>query len=259
MTLAGLVQQSYPSPEWAVFFEVSNGTGANARRRADAVALGVWPSRGHTLVGFEFKEDRRDWLREKDNPEKAEAVASHCDCWYVVAGTDAIVKLEELPAPWGLLVANKDRTKLLTKKPCEPFPDRDKTTMRRSFVSAMLRKVTETTISKSEVDRLVREAVERALERTREGHELKHLREQVERQRIAFDTFKKITGVDLYHGWQGPAKIAAAVEVVLHLHDRRSSLVRARQDLELAAKDMQKAIDAWPAITLPEPSAEEVA
>ena len=40
MTLRGLVHQAYPSPEWAVFFEVSNATGSGASRRADAVALG---------------------------------------------------------------------------------------------------------------------------------------------------------------------------------------------------------------------------
>jgi hypothetical protein len=159
MTLTGLVRQAYPTPEWAVFFEVSNATGFGARRRADAVALGVWPSRGQSLIGFEFKEDRRDWLREKDNPAKAEEIAQHCDGWYVVAGSDGIVKVEELPTPWGLKVANKDRTKLLTVKECIPFSDRDKTVIKRTFVAAMLRKVGETTVPRAELDRLVQEGV----------------------------------------------------------------------------------------------------
>src|SRR4051812_48555098 len=109
MTLAGLVAQAYPSPEWAVFYEVSNGTGFNSRRRADAVALGVWPSRGHALIGFEFKEDRRDWLREKDNPAKADLIAANCDAWVLVIGNEKVAKIEEIPEPWGLLVANADR------------------------------------------------------------------------------------------------------------------------------------------------------
>ena len=44
MTLAGLIAARYPPPEWAVFFEVSNATGYATSRRADAIALGIWPS-----------------------------------------------------------------------------------------------------------------------------------------------------------------------------------------------------------------------
>jgi hypothetical protein len=115
MTLQGLIAQAYPSPEWAVFYEVSNATGWGASRRADAVALGVWPSRGQMLIGFEFKTARGDWLNERKNPAKAETIAAHCDAWYVVAGDESVVKLDELPEPWGLHVANKDNTKFLSK------------------------------------------------------------------------------------------------------------------------------------------------
>jgi hypothetical protein len=246
MTLQGLITQAYPAPEWAVFFEVSNGTGSMVRRRADAVALGVWPSRGFTIIGFEFKEDRRDWLREKANPEKADTIAAHCDSWVVVAGSESVVKVDELPEPWGLLVANADRTRLLNKKACQPFPDRDKSVMKRSFVAAMLRKVPETTVPKPELDRLVEERVKAALERTGEGYELKQLQETVERYRAMLDDFKAATGVDLHYGWQGPKAISHAVAAVLSGDSHRERLDRAADDLDHAAKQLRKAVASWP-------------
>lgn len=243
--MSGLVQQAYPSPEWAVFFEVSNTTGFRASRRADAVALGVWPSRGHAIVGFEFKEDRRDWLREKNNPAKADLVAGHCDCWWVVAGSDNVVKVEELPEPWGLKVANKDRSRLLTVKNVQPFLDRDKTVMKRSFVAAMLRKVSETTVPRVELTRQVNEAVKVVLERTREDREMESLRRIVEEQRAVFESFKAATGVDM-HGWRGPTKIAAAVNAVLNLDSNRHALEASLSHLELAAGTVREALAAWP-------------
>lgn len=245
MTLAGLVNQAYPSPEWAVFFEVMNTTGFQASRTADAVALGIWPSRGHTLVGFEFKEDRRDWLREKKNPAKAEAVSAHCDLWWVVAGSDQVVKIEELPEPWGLYVANPDRSKLKTVKLAQPFPDRDKTRMKRTFAAAMLRKVSETTVPRVELDRLVDERVKAALEKTQAGYELRELRETVERQRKVLEAFKKATGVEL-NSWRGPNRIAAAVNAVINLPEERGILERAAGNLEAAARTMREAVKLWP-------------
>lgn len=252
MTLEGLVRQAYPSPEWAVFFEVGNTTGFGTRRHADAVALGVWQSRGFTLVGFEFKVSRSDWLREKKNPEKAEAVSAHCDAWWVVAGSADIVKVDELPEPWGLYVANEDRTKLKTVKPCQPFTDRDKTIMKRSFAAAMLRKVGETTVPKVEVQRLVDEGLQAAFDRSPAGHDLKYLRAELQREREIIDGFKSATGVDL-RGWQGHQKISAAVDIVLRGDDHRRQLDYMRVQLEQIAKDTKKAVASWPDLSLKEP------
>jgi hypothetical protein len=232
VTLAGLVNQAYPSPEWAVFFEVMNTTGFQASRTADAVALGIWPSRGNAIVGFEFKEDRRDWLREKQNPAKAEAVAGHCDLWWVVAGSSTVVKIDELPAPWGLYVANQDRSKLKAVKQAQPFPDRDKTRMKRTFAAAMLRKVSETTVPR--------------VEQVHDGWELKDLRKTVEQQGAIIRGFKEATGIDLAD-WRGPDKIAAAVNAVLQMDEKREALEHAKRRLEAAADTLREALDQWPA------------
>ncbi len=250
MTLTGLIAQAYPSPEWAVFFEVSDTTGFGAKRRADAVALGIWPSRGNALIGFEFKEDRRDWLREKQNPEKAEAVASKCDSWFVVAGSDSIVKVEELPEPWGLLVANKDRTRLLTVKPAALFPGRDKETIQRTFVASMLRKITETTVPKAELRRLTDEAVKDAVDRTREGRDLAEAQKQIESNQRVFDAFKEATGIDIKYEWRGPKKIAAAVNLLMSGDSSRDQLEHMMKLMERTVEDTREIIKAWPQISV---------
>lgn len=246
MTLQSLVAQRYAPPEWAVFFEVSNGTGSMARRRADAVALGIWPSRGHALIGFEFKEDRRDWLRELKQPAKADLIANHCDIWNLVIGHESIAKPEELPEPWGLLVANKDRTKLMRVKEAQPFPDRDKGTIRRTFVSAMLRKVGETTIPRVSLDKIVKDIVDAQLASTRDGRELERAKKESDRLRAILDTFKAETGIDLQHDWRGPKAIAGAVNAILSGDAHRASLERSVGDLERAAKTIRTALDGWP-------------
>jgi hypothetical protein len=244
-SLPGLIAQRYPSPEWVTFFEVSNGTGFNARRRADAVALGVWPSRGHSLIGFEFKEDRRDWLREKDDPSKADVIAAHCDTWYLVIGNEKIAKVEELPEPWGLLVASEDRERLLLKKDAVPFPDRDKSVIRRSFAAAMLRKVGETTVPKVELERIVEARMNEAVDRTREGQCMKHLEERVRQLQDIIDEFELVTGVKM-DGWRGPTEIAKAVNALLSFGDHRQSLENAHRVLLSVAKNMEEAIASWP-------------
>lgn len=73
-------------PEYALMFEVRSGTGHSSQvRYADAMALGLWPSRGLELTGFEIKVSRSDWLRELKEPQKADRIGRFCDRWYVVA------------------------------------------------------------------------------------------------------------------------------------------------------------------------------
>jgi hypothetical protein len=131
-----LLRKRFAPPEYAFFSELNSSVGFRARRTADAVAMQTWPSRGLELWGFEIKADRRDWLRELDQPEKAEVMVSYCDRWFVVVPDDSIVRDGELPPTWGLmmprgkqgLVASKEAPKL------EPKP------WDKSFIAALLRR-----------------------------------------------------------------------------------------------------------------------
>lgn len=71
-------------------------------RRADLVRIGMWASRGTGIDVHEIKVSRADWLRELDEPAKAEAWWPYCNRFWVVAPV-GIVQAAELPEGWGLL------------------------------------------------------------------------------------------------------------------------------------------------------------
>ncbi|MDF2916606.1 MAG: hypothetical protein K0S70_823 [Microbacterium sp.] len=81
-------------------------------RRADALYVGFFQSRGRHLVGHEIKVSRADWLHELDQPEKAEAWEPNCHAWYVVAPDASIVRPEELPEGWGLMILGRSKTRM---------------------------------------------------------------------------------------------------------------------------------------------------
>ena len=69
-----LLRVKYPLPAFALLEQVADGTGARNYRWADALVMGVWPSRGYHLLGFEVKVSRSDWLHELHKPAKADAL-----------------------------------------------------------------------------------------------------------------------------------------------------------------------------------------
>lgn len=91
----------------ASFFveEVPNAAGFKVTNYADAIAVGLWNSRGLNIHGFEIKVSRSDWLKELKTPTKADAFIRYCDFWYIVA-SEGVVELAELPENWGLIIAN---------------------------------------------------------------------------------------------------------------------------------------------------------
>lgn len=122
---------------WAVLHEVADATGAAVRRWADLVAVSLWPSRGLEIHGVEIKADRRDWLRELENPAKAEPVFRYCDRWWV-ATLPGVVDPGELPPTWGLMILKKSRLHTTTAAPkLEPAP------LDRKFLCAVLRRAAE--------------------------------------------------------------------------------------------------------------------
>jgi len=257
-TLAALIAEAYPSPQWAVFYEVANATGFNARRHADAVALGIWPSRGHRLVGFEFKESRRDWQRERRQPAKAEEIARFVDEWWLVVGDDKVAKLDEIPDPWGLLVATPQRDALVRRKMAVPFPDRDPNApLPRSFVGAMLRRVGETMIHKDAAAKQLEDAITKDAAGRQAASQAERLRLELEAATRALDAFQAATGINLRNGWQGPDKIGAAVDVVLRSEAHRQALEMTKTRFAGVVAELCRALDAWPSPAAPAAQEEE--
>ncbi len=175
------LRKLFPPPAWAMFTGVANGTGHRANRWADAVSMGIWPSRGMEVAGFEVKVHRSDWLRELKKPQKAESIFKFCDRWWVAAGSADIVREVEIPPTWGLLVPHAKTMKVVVDAPkLKPEP------LSRSFVAAILRRAAEyfdeTTIRKdleadlrnkaiADAEELFRDRLERECERTKAAKE----------------------------------------------------------------------------------------
>lgn len=89
-----------------VIDEVAPQSGSSGPNRyADVVALGVWPSKGMELEGYELKASRADLRRELENLEKHRAVARYCDKWWLVAWDERVLETgREIPEEWGILV-----------------------------------------------------------------------------------------------------------------------------------------------------------
>lgn len=138
--------------QYAVLFEVRNGTAWRANRSVDAVVMGLWPSLGMELWGMEIKVSRGDWRREVHDPAKASEIFNHFDRWFLVA-PEGVAKPDELPQPWGWLVP-KDG-KLLKVRDAEKNPNRKP--VDNHFLAALMRRVARTD------DAFIASAVDQAL------------------------------------------------------------------------------------------------
>ncbi len=113
--------------------QVRNAAGFDATRTFDYVAIDTWTS-GHLAVHiFEIKVARSDWLRELKQPQKTAEALRHADFFWIAATPD-VVKLDELPDRWGLVVVRPGlrdplhtprAAKRLTPKPSRPGYDTD--------------------------------------------------------------------------------------------------------------------------------------
>jgi hypothetical protein len=157
--MLALLRARYAAPAYAFLSHVRNGTGfSGATRTADALAMSTWASRGLHLYGFEIKSSRGDWLRELKDPGKADVIAGMCDFWFVVAGDESVVKDNELPPSWGLLVVTDDGGKLKLRKDAALLAEPRAIT--RKFLAAILRRAQEETATAGEIAAAVEAATQ---------------------------------------------------------------------------------------------------
>jgi hypothetical protein len=118
---AGVVYEAivaaHTAPEWAVIAEVGDATGGRASRRADALAMNLWPSRGLEIRGFEIKVSRSDLKRELDDPSKADAVGGFCHSWALATPTGLVRSTDNVPACWGLFEVDEKGSGIWKRQP----------------------------------------------------------------------------------------------------------------------------------------------
>lgn len=210
--LTARVMKQWAPPAYYVLTNVRNGTGyGKAEGYADALMMSVWPSRGLQLIGAEFKVSRSDWLREKKDPAKAEKFFKHCHRWYLITANNA-ARLEEIPEPWGWMVAGQNGLKTMKEAPeLKPEPPD------WSLFASIFRNCSadnQGLVAKSEVEKIVSERLAREHENLQDT--LNHLGEQIvaEKERYselvrALNEFENASGVKLVNWKIEEAKFRA--------------------------------------------------
>lgn len=235
----------YPSNSHALLWEVSNSTGANIRRYADAVAIGLWPSHGHEIEGIEIKNSRQDWLRERANPEKSHAVYQYCNRWWL-ACPKGLVAPDELPPTWGMLelVGNAMRVK-------HKAPVLEPKQVSLGFMAALLRR--HAGADDEMTERAIRQAVEKETSQIRLD-----AKNDVERRRTlamqsADEAMKKIaaikeaTGIDL-ESYHPPEKWIRAIKYLTESGYRDSFSADNFKDLRRTLSQLLGEIEKFPII-----------
>ena len=83
---------------------------------ADFIAIDKYRST-QAMHGHEVKVSRSDWLTELRDLSKSERIKRYCNFWWLVVPDSSIVKTEELPEGWGLMVKSGDRLRTKIKAP----------------------------------------------------------------------------------------------------------------------------------------------
>ena len=235
----------YCQPEWAIFFEVANATGARASRYADAVAMSLWPSRGLEIHGFEVKVSRSDWMNEKRNPEKAENIAAYCDRWWLVAPS-FVVREEEIPPLWGWLELYPKGLKIRKQAGASGnVKPRD-----RAFMAALMRRCGQAS------DAQIRELVKRETVGIRA--EVDKAREQLSSiSKVKYDqlaarvaAFEEASGIRITDGWgeSCSAEVGAAVAAIrtAGLSQPYGAMLKLEKTLELALSGLKAGMAMYP-------------
>lgn len=226
-----LLAERYPSPGWVFLRQVRSRTGyQGAIRTADGLAISLYPSRGLGAEGFEIKVSRQDWVKELREPQKAEEIAQHCRCWWLVT-PEGVVEPGELPPTWGHMLVREGRRPL---RAVREAPVRKVPPPSWDFVCAIFRnagKIDEEAL-KREYHKGVEEGQERerSVIKTDSDRQLRDLQFRVER-------FEQASGVSIGNDWTGH-DIGEAVREVLAV-----KTVNGRRELELLKASVERISD----------------
>lgn len=260
--LRRLLRARFCPKEWALLEEVRNRTGyGKTERYADAIAMNLYPSRGLEVYGFEIKVSKSDWKRELADADKSAPIQRFCDRWYIVT-PPGIVDRAELPKTWGLMEADKEGTKLITKVEAPPLAAEP---LDRAFVASMLRNATEGMLERLNQATLSNEAYARGKKDGEERYVRDHkiAMEALERRlgatqaelnglKLGLKDFEKRSGLKI-NSFDGPY-LGEAVYALMRFGGRsnrggyagwlRTALQRVREPLEDVLKVIQQVEEA---------------
>jgi hypothetical protein len=210
------LKSRYNSREYALLPQVRNATGyARKTRTADALAISLWPSRGIDVHGFEFKDSRADWLKELKEPEKSEEIGRFCSFWWLAVSDREIIKKDELPKGWGLVLVNGE------VKTVQQAPRREAMEPSWAFMASVLRTASEVVIDEKDVEARINAEVQKRVREidkaNAESSKKENERHEAEYRKLhnAIQEFENASGVGLSRYQGQNQRIGEAVRFVL--------------------------------------------
>ena len=232
------IRGKFPHPAWVVLEELRDGTGfVSSGREADAVAFGVWPSRGFQIIGFEVKSRRSDWLSELKNPEKMEAIGQFCDQWWIVC-SEAVAKLEEMPLAWGWLCPNGNGLKILKQaEKLKPLP------VDRVLLMSIVRNISNNYTLLSSLEERAKEQAKSITEY--KDREIERLKLTLKESENKIDNFRKISGINIEGEWKYPIeRLGRAVKAVLDYDAQIKDKLKKAKENYIITKNMVESLEA---------------
>lgn len=224
------IRNRFCSPAYAFIPQVRNQTGYQKDiRTCDALAMGLWSSRGLFLNGFEIKVSRNDWLNELKNPEKAEEIAQYCDFWWVVAPRD-VVKVDEVPVNWGLMIPFGHTLKVIKKAEQLKTANIDKL-----FLAAILRRAQESIAPEQKINKAFKEGKDEGEKQANEFFSYERKEHQKLKERIK--KFEIASGISIEYEWD-IEKIGEVVKQVLD-----GNHTRAKEQLQSLLQNAENIVE----------------
>lgn len=217
LSLEDLIEKRHNDAGWIVIRELGNATGYHTKRHADAVALGIWPSRGYEIHGYECKRSRGDVQKELDDPSKADAVGAYCDYWWLVVSDLKIIDGLMVPETWGVLYPKAQVLRVHRKAPKRIKAKQ----VDRAFAASVIRRVCSEWVPKWNLAELEKKTIEDATKRVENETKWKieNAVRDNEHMKATIAAFEKWSGVSLGGGnllsnWQ-LEQIGEAVKIVV--------------------------------------------
>lgn len=208
-------------------------------RRCDLLRIGMWASRGHRIIVHELKVSRPDFLKELEDPAKAEAWWPYCHEFWIAAPAN-LIDPAELPDGWGLMVPPSDprrRRFKVVKQAATKDPQ-----VTPGLLVEIARRVDNARLSEiSRLNEEHRSAVYRAVEKERRNREARAMSPEVERAVTVVEQLEKALNVRFGYGRdsKGVLETITPEQLASGLADyllRHSGLQRAAEKLDQQAE-----------------------
>jgi len=209
-------------------------------RRCDLLRVGMWASRGLGIDVHEIKVSRPDWLRELDDPAKAEAWWPYCSRFWIVA-PPGVVAAPELPEGWGLMELPSASRRRFRVKVAAASKTPEVTI---TLLIELLRRADNTRLA--EMDQMRRghkEELWQHGERIRAQRMQAELPQEMKKRLGLLERLEEATGLplDTWPGWPGiPAGNITPEELAALLADAREHVTAQRrtEDAERCRRDL---------------------